>query len=39
MRLRPLFGYFEMVEHLGIAPSISVWKTGVYLSTPMLERN
>ena len=28
----------EMVEHLGIAPSIPVWKTGVYLSTPMLEK-
>ena len=27
----------KLVEHLGIAPSIPVWKTGVYLSTPMLE--
>ena len=26
-----------MVEHQGIAPCIPVWKTGVYLSTPMLE--
>jgi hypothetical protein len=26
-----------MVEHRGIAPCIPVWKTGVYLSTPMLE--
>ena len=26
----------KMVEHLGIAPSIPAWKTGVYLSTPML---
>ena len=26
----------EMVEHLGIAPSIPAWKAGVYLSTPML---
>ena len=25
-----------MVEHQGIAPCIPVWKTGVYLSTPML---
>src|SRR5437867_12340557 len=25
-----------MDEHQGIAPSIPVWKTGVYLSTPML---
>ena len=28
----------RLVEHLGIAPSIPVWKTGVYLSTPMLEK-
>ncbi len=28
----------KLVEHLGIAPSIPVWKTGVYLSTPMLEK-
>jgi hypothetical protein len=28
-----------MVEHQGIAPCIPVWKTGVYLSTPMLGRN
>ena len=27
----------EMVEHQGIAPCIPVWKTGVCLSTPMLE--
>ena len=27
----------KLVEHLGIATSIPVWKTGVYLSTPMLE--
>jgi hypothetical protein len=27
-----------MVEHQGIAPCIQVWKTGVYLSTPMLEK-
>jgi hypothetical protein len=27
-----------MVEHQGIAPCIPVWKTGVYLSTPMLEQ-
>ena len=26
----------EMVEHQGSAPCIPVWKTGVYLSTPML---
>src|ERR1035437_765738 len=26
----------EMVEYQGIAPCIPVWKTGVYLSTPML---
>ncbi len=26
-----------MVEHRGIAPRIPVWKTGVYLSTPMLD--
>lgn len=26
-----------MVEHQGIAPCIPVWKTGVYLSTPILE--
>jgi hypothetical protein len=25
-------------EHQGIAPCIPVWKTGVYLSTPMLEK-
>jgi hypothetical protein len=25
----------ELVGHEGIAPSISVWKTGVYLSTLM----
>ena len=30
-------GENEMVEHQGIAPCIPVWKTGVYLSTPMLE--
>jgi len=28
-----------MVEHQGIAPCIPVWKTGVYLSTPMLVGN
>ena len=28
----------KMVEHRGIAPRIPVWKTGVYLSTPMLEK-
>ena len=26
MRLRPFFGCFELVEQLGIAPSIPVWK-------------
>src|SRR5687767_8004496 len=26
----------EMVEHEGIAPSTPIWKTGVFLSTPML---
>src|SRR5438105_10774903 len=26
-----------MVEHQGSAPCIPVWKTGVYLSTPMLD--
>ena len=26
-----------MDEHRGIAPRIPVWKTGVYLSTPMLD--
>src|ERR1022692_4970445 len=31
-------GENEMVEHQGIAPCIPVWKTGVYLSTPMLEK-
>ena len=31
-------GKNEMVEHQGIAPCIPVWKTGVYLSTPMLEK-
>jgi hypothetical protein len=25
----------KMDEHQGIAPCIPVWKTGVYLSTPM----
>ena len=34
-----LLGYALMVEHLGIAPSIPAWKTGVYLSTPMLGEN
>ena len=29
-------GEDEMVEHQGIAPCIPVWKTGVYISTPML---
>jgi len=29
----------RLVEHQGIAPCIPVWKTGVYLSTPMLARN
>jgi hypothetical protein len=29
----------EMVEHESNALSIPVWKTGVYLSTPMLEIN
>jgi hypothetical protein len=28
-----------MDEHQGIAPCIPVWKTGVYLSTPMLDGN
>ena len=28
----------QMVEHQGIAPCIPVWKTGVYLSTLMLEK-
>ena len=27
---------YRLVEHQGIAPCIPVWKTGVYLSTPML---
>ncbi len=27
----------ELVEYQGSAPCIPVWKTGVYLSTPMLE--
>ncbi len=27
-----------MVEHRGIAPRIPVWKAGVYLSTPMLDK-
>ena len=31
-------GENEMVEHQGIAPCIPVWKTGVYLSTLMLEK-
>jgi hypothetical protein len=26
----------KLVEHQGSAPCIPVWKTGVYLSTPML---
>jgi hypothetical protein len=30
--------YQNLVEHQGIAPCIPVWKTGVYLSTPMLEK-
>ena len=29
----------EMDEHQGSAPCIPVWKTGVYLSTPMLGTN
>ena len=35
----PLLGYTlkQMVEHQGSAPCIPVWKTGVYLSTPMLD--
>jgi hypothetical protein len=28
----------KLVEHQGSAPCIPVWKTGVYLSTPMLEK-
>ena len=28
-----------MVEHQGIAPCMPVWKTGVYLSTPLLGKN
>ena len=28
---------WEMDEHQGIVPRIPVWKTGVYLSTPMLD--
>ena len=34
-----LLGYTlkQMDGHEGSAPSIPVWKTGVYLSTPMLE--
>lgn len=28
-----------MVEHEGIAPTTPVWKTGMFLSTPMLEEN
>jgi hypothetical protein len=27
----------KLVEHQGNAPCIPVWKTGVFLSTPMLE--
>ena len=33
-----LLGY-ALVEHQGIAPCIPVWKTSVYLSTPMLGKN
>ena len=35
--LTPVFASREMDEHQGSAPCIPVWKTGVYLSTPMLE--
>ena len=31
----PVFASREMDEHQGSAPCIPVWKTGVYLSTPM----
>ena len=31
------FASRELVEHQGIAACTPVWKTGVYLSTPMLE--
>ena len=34
--LRRLLRLLKVVEHQGIAPCIPVWKTGVYLSTPML---
>src|SRR4029453_14704843 len=34
--LTPVFASREMDEHQGSAPCIPVWKTGVYLSTPML---
>ena len=36
-----LLGYTlkQMVEHQGSAPCIPVWKTGVYLSTPMFVGN
>ena len=33
--LTPGFRVAEMDEHEGSAPSTPVWKTGVYLSTPM----
>jgi hypothetical protein len=32
----PGFRVVKLVEHQGIAPFIPVWKTSVYLSTPML---
>jgi hypothetical protein len=38
-RIRPLelgTWSFQLVEHQGIASCIPVWKTGVYLSTPLL---
>ena len=34
----PVFASGEMDEHQGSVPCIPVWKTGVYLSTPMLEK-
>jgi hypothetical protein len=36
VRAESEFGAPEMDEHQGSAPCIPVWKTGVYLSTPML---
>src|SRR5687767_12766205 len=33
---RRISEWLKMVEHEGIAPSTPVWKTGMFLSTPML---